>query len=112
MIISSISQLIADADKSVRAESSDNTQRSHSSGKLLSQTAENTESVRDFTEDSEFQIQRNNLRGNFEDINLIESLSSENYESRSSDSDKVSDIIIVTLRSQFQNSIITESIRS
>ena len=103
--LESMSQLIADADESVKAESSDNTQRSHNS-------SENTESVRDFTEDSEFQIQRNNLRGNFEDINLIESLSSENYESRSSDSDKVSDTIIVTLRSQFQNSIVTELIRS
>ena len=103
--LESMSQLIADADESVKAESSDNTQRSHNS-------SENTESVRDFTEDSEFQIQRNNPGRNFKDINSIESLSSENQEGRSSDSDKVSDTIIVTLRPQFQNSIIAELIRS
>ena len=68
--------------------------------------------MRDFTEDLKSQIQKNNSRGNFEDIDLIESLSPENHRSRSSDSDKVSDIIIVTLRSQFQNPMIAESIRS
>ena len=106
--LESMSQLIADADESVRAESSDNTQRSYDSGRLLSQTAGNTEPVRDSTEDPEF----HNPRGNFKDINLIESLSSENHRGRSSDSDEVSGTIIVALRPQFQNPMAAESIRS
>ena len=96
-----MSQLIADADESVRAESSDNTQTPHG-------ISGNTESVRD----PEFQIQGNNPAGNFKDINLIESLSPENHRDRSSDSDKVSDTIIVAPRPQFQNPMTAESIRS
>ena len=103
--LESMNQLIADANESVRAEPSDNAQRPHGS-------SENTEPVRDSTEDPEFQIQGNNPGGNFKDIDPIESLSPENQGGRSSDSDEVSDTIIVALRPQFQNPMTAEPIRS
>ena len=110
--LESMNQLIADTDKPVRAEPSDNTQRPHSSSRLLSQTAENIEPVGDSTEDPKFQIQGNNPRGNFKDNDPIEPLSPETHRDRSSDSDEVSDTIIVALRPQFQNSMAAEPIRS
>ena len=110
--LESMSQLIADADEPVRAEPSDNAQRPHDSGRLLPQTTGSIEPVRDFTEDPEFQTQRNNPRGNFEDINPIESLSPGNHRGGSSDSDEVSGTIIVASRPQFQNSMAAEPIRS
>ena len=110
--LESMSQLIADADEPVRAEPSDNAQRPHNSGRLLSQTAGNNEPVGDSTEDPEFQIQGNNPRGNFEDNDPIESLSPGNHRGRSSDSDEVSDTIIVAPRPQFQNPMAAEPIRS
>ena len=64
--------------------------------------------MRDSTEDPEF----HNPRGNFEDINLIESLSPGNHRGGSSDSDEVSGTIIVTPRPQFQNPMAAEPIRS